>query len=101
MKSSGALIAVVDCCASICVGAVCVGLSWLKISASLAKAMLVSVPNVENGDDGAEFWRIWVKSFAVSMAKSADDVAGIVTSYGKNSTVSLCLMPLVLGMYIV
>ena len=101
MKSSGALIGVGCCCVVVRLGTVCFGRSWLKISANLAKAMLVSVPNVENGDDGAGFRRIWVKSFAVSMAKLADDVAGIVTSYGKNSTVSLCLMPLVLGMYIV
>ena len=97
VKSCGALIGVVDCCASIHVGAVCFGLSWLKISASLAKAMMISVPNDANGDDGAGFSRMRVRSFAVAMAKSADDVAGIVTLYGKNSTVLLCLVPLVLG----
>ena len=55
MKSSGALIGVGCCCVVVRLGTVCFGRSWLKISANLAKVMLVSVPNVENGDDGAGF----------------------------------------------
>ena len=49
------------------------------MSASCAKAMLISVPNVAKGDTGAGFWRMCVRSLAVSMARLTDDVAGIVT----------------------
>ena len=58
MKSSGALIGVGCCCVVVRLGTVCFGRSWLKMSANLAKAMLVSVPNAENGDDGAGCWRM-------------------------------------------
>ena len=63
-----------DCCFGSCLG-----LSWLKISASWASALLVSVPNCSNGVAGAGLRSKWVRSFAVSMTNSADEVAGMVT----------------------
>ena len=65
------------------------GFSWLKMSAKAAKALLVSVPKDAKGEAGAGLFSRWVRSFAVSMIKSALDVAGMVTRWGKNSTVSL------------
>ena len=63
-----------DCCVGCCLG-----LSWLKISASWASALLVSVPYLSNGVAGAGLRSKWVRSFAVSMTNSADEVAGMVT----------------------
>ena len=71
------------------------------MSANVASAWLVCVPNLANGELGSEFWRRCVKSLAVSITKSALDVAGMVTRWGKNSTVSLCLVPFVDGIYTV
>ena len=69
------------------------------MSASFASAMLVSVPKCWNGVAGAGLRSRCVRSLAVSTIKSEVDVAGILTWYGKNSTVSLCRVPLVLGIY--
>ena len=49
------------------------------MSANLASAILVSVPKFTNGDAGARFCKIYVRSLAVLMARSAEEVAGIVT----------------------
>ena len=101
-KSNGARMGFVICfCCVDYLSAGIFGWSWLNMSASLAKAILVSVPNLWNGDAGAGFRRTWVRSSAACMARSDDEVAGIVSWYGKNSTVSLCLVPFVLGMYTV
>ena len=74
------------------------GLRWPNISAKVARAWLVSVPKDAKGDAGIGCWSRCVRSFAVSITKSALDVAGMVTRCGKNSTVSLCLVPFVVGM---
>ena len=84
-----------------CFGAGTFGLSWEKMSANVARALLVSVPKLTKGDAGAGLRRMWVKSFAASITKSAVDVAGMVTRWGKNSTVSLWRVPFVLGTYTV
>ena len=47
------------------------------MSAKVAKAWLVSVPNVLKGEAGAGFWRRWVKSLAVSNIKSVVEIAGM------------------------
>ena len=88
------------------VGAMCFGvgtfdLSWENMSANVARALLVSVPKLTKGDAGAGLRRMWVKSFAASITKSAVDVAGMVTRWGKNSTVSLWRVPFVVGTYTV
>ena len=75
------------------------GLSCWKMSAKVARAWLVVVPKEVKGDAGIGFFSRCVRSFAVSITKSALDVAGMVTRCGKNSTVSLCLVPFVDGMY--
>ena len=49
------------------------------MSAYLANEMLVSVPKFANGDAGEGFCRTYVRSLVVSMARSAEEVAGIVT----------------------
>ena len=49
------------------------------MSAKVAKAWLVSVPNLLKGEAGAGFWRRWVKSLAVLSTKSAVEVAGMLT----------------------
>ena len=59
------------------------------MSAKAAKALLVSVPKDAKGEAGAGFASKWVRSFAVSSTKSALDVAGMVTRWGKNSTILL------------
>ena len=41
--------------------------------------MLVSVPKFTNSDAGAGFCNACVRSFAVSMARSAEEVVGIMT----------------------
>ena len=74
------------------------GLSCAKMSANVANATLVSVPKTANGVSGAGLRNRWRRSCADSLIKSTDDVAGMVTWKGKNSTVSLCLVPFVLGM---
>ena len=73
------------------------GFSWLKMSAKAAKALLVAVPNDAKGEAGAGLLSRWMRSFAVSLTKSALDVAGMVTRWGKNSTVSLYRVPFVDG----
>ena len=49
------------------------------MSTNLASAMLVSVPKFANGDAGAGFCKTCVRSLAVSMVRSAEKVAEIVT----------------------
>ena len=55
------------------------GRSWEKMSASVARALFVSVPNWLKGDAGAGLRRMCVRSCAASITKSAADVAGMVT----------------------
>ena len=52
-------------------------------------AVLVSVPKVAKGATGVGIRRICTRSFAVATTISANDVSGIFTWHGKNSTVSL------------
>ena len=56
------------------------------------RSFMVSVPKSLNGDAGAGLRRMCMRSFAACAGISADEVTGIVTSYGENSTVSLCLL---------
>ena len=71
------------------------------MSAKEARPLFVLSPNWLNGDAGAGLQRICVKSLAASITMSVADVAGMVTRWGKNSTVSLWRVPLVLGTYTV
>ena len=75
------------------------GCNCAKTSASCVNATLVSVPKVANGADGIGLRSRCMRSSAVDFTKSADDVSGIFTRCGKNSTVSLVCTPLVLGIY--
>ena len=75
------------------------GCNWVNMSARFFKATLVSVPMLANEAARPELRKKWERSAAVSLTMLADNVSGIVTRCGKNSTVSLVRIPLVLGMY--
>ena len=47
-----------------------------------------------------DFFRIWVRSSIVAANLSTDNVFGIYTYFGKNSTVAAFRIPPVSGMYI-
>ena len=55
----------------------------LKISARLCKSVWCVSFNVANGAAGMEFCNTSIKSRAVSVAASAQDILGIFTLYGK------------------
>ena len=77
----------------------CLGRSCANMFASCVNALFVSVPKVAKGVAGAGFRSKCIKSSAVAFAMSTEDVAGISTWCGKNSTVSLVRTPFVLGIY--
>ena len=64
-------------------GGVYFGLSWMNMSASYARAILISVPNMTKGETGAVFLNMCVRSLAICMSRSAEDVLGIVPRHGK------------------
>ena len=59
-----------------------------KISANFSKALIFSSPNCSIGEEGAGFFRVYSKLFAVEMTASYDDVNSTFTYFGKNSTAS-------------
>ena len=61
-------------------------------------AELVGVPRSRNGLAGQGCWSSWTRSSMAAVARSADDVAGMVNCEGRKCTVLPRLMPLVLGM---
>ena len=73
--------------------------SWPNISASCDMALLDSVPKLAKGVAGAGLRMRWARSSTASLRRSADDVAGIFTKWGGNSTVLLILIAFVLGVY--
>jgi hypothetical protein len=72
------------------------GRAALKIVASCRKASNCVPPMILNGAAGAGCIRACVSSWAAMVSISLDDVRGIVTFAGKNSTVSTILSALVL-----
>ena len=70
----------------------------LKIVARCFIAAICSVPIVGKGDDGDGLRSAAVSSRAASVAASADEVAGMVALWGKNSTERDILSARVLGM---
>ena len=70
----------------------------LKIAARCLIAAICSVPMVGNGDAGAGLSNAAVNPRAASVAASAEDVAGIGTLWGKNSTERDILSARVVGM---
>ena len=70
----------------------------LKIAARCFIAAICSVPIVGNGDAGAGLSRAAVSSRAASVAASAEEVAGMGTLWGKNSTERDILSARVVGM---
>ena len=77
-KSSGARVGSKASLTGCRMGAVYFGLSWLNMSASCSRVILVSVLNVAKRETGAGFWKICIRSLAVWMARSTEEVADIV-----------------------
>ena len=57
-----------------------------KMAARSLIAAICSVPRVGNGEAGAGLLRAAMSSCAAAVAASAEEVAGILASWGKNST---------------
>ena len=57
-----------------------------KMVARSLSAAICSVPRVGNGDAGAGLLRAAMSSCAAAVAASAEEVAGILAAWGKNST---------------
>ena len=70
---------------------------FLKNSSSLRRAELVGVPlsSPRNGAVGLGFFNSWIRSSTAAVARSADDVSGILNVVGKRTTVSEFLRVLV------
>ena len=72
-----------------------------KISDSCWRACVWVLPKGANGDAGAGWSNASVSMRAASFALSADDVVGMVRSWGKNSTVRAMRSFLVFVTYMV
>ena len=70
----------------------------LNISANFFNAATF-LSQMLNGDAGAGLFSASMRSRAACVAASAEFTPGIRTAFGKNSTVSPILSPLVAGMY--
>ena len=80
-------------------GGLGLGVTWRKISARAVMASACGRLSVAYGAAGAGLRRAWVRSWAASVAASADDIRGMGRTWGKNSTVSLFRSARVLVMY--
>ena len=69
-----------------------------KIFFNCAMALLVLSPWSKKGVFGCGFCSTAMRSCVMLASRSADEVSGISTCAGKNSTVLLTLSPLVVGM---
>ena len=100
LGSDGGVVSNVRECSS---GVVAMGAGMVhwKSSASLLTARICSVPSVMNGEAGIGLRRASASMRAAVIALSVDDVAGIIMSCGKNSTVRAIRSALVFVMYTV
>ena len=69
-----------------------------KMAARSLIAAICSVPREGNGEAGAGLLRAAMSSCAAAVAASADEVAGILAAWGKNSTEREMRLAFVLGM---
>jgi hypothetical protein len=70
-----------------------------KISANWCSAAICLSPTWRKGAAGDGCFNAWINSNAACVAASFDDVAGILTWWGKNSTVSTILSLFVFVMW--
>ena len=94
----GAWLAVSDTLGGDAVVRVSAVLGGRNIFFSCAMASLVLSPWSRNGVFGCGFCSTAMRSCAICVSRSSDEVSGISTWTGKNSTVLLTLTPLVFGM---